>query len=996
MKHIHQARKKCKWLGMSLLVAVSPLHADNLVQGGLTYAIDIATQTAAVTGYDDSTEVITIPSEVSGCTVTSIADNAFYNTKTLQRVIIPSSVIRIGRSAFAYGQKLQSVQIPASVTEIGYHAFNGCSQMQTFTVDANNPSYSAEGTVLFNKDRTQLIAANGIKGSYLLPETVSTIADYAFERCDGMLSVTLPSSLTAIGNAAFYDCLSVTSIHIPASVTSIAPDVLSGCAKLKSITVDDGNFQYSTDGQVLYNKDYTRLIGACRSLSGHYVVPATTTTIGDGAFYGCQNLTSVTLPSSLRSIGYYAFAYSALKGIDIPNALDSIGLGAFQYCNHMCYANITGGNMQFGPQIFTDSTRVACTNACSVRLKDSQAEIAKNYSGKIGNYIGGNWYGTDLLSLATSDAQQVAAPVNDSTSVLSQTFALRAEAQLYVAGQKGYYDQLPEAVRQQFERVLASSDNFGAYTAMSSAQIADSLALLKQAYTNLLIAVDKVQYSRPDWQVDPRLYEYNMNIIGKLMFDGEVANNKISMLAAFDPKGNCVGVAMPQYNAHEKTYLTMLTVYGNANTINKAFTFKAWDATAHRVCQLVDADKCLMKANDVLGTLHSPVVFNALRYSDKQEFRLHKGWQWLTFNTLPDDSSVGAVLSTLAGNSVMLKSQTAFAVRGSSATAWRGTLDSINVSEMYELNMADNATWQVAGHRAQPADVVCSVASGWNWIAYVPQYEAAPAYALAALNPAEGDVLKSQNDFAVYDNGHWFGNLDMMKPGEGYMYKRAVDVAQTFNYPTEVPLVSAAQRKRAAATIEDRTSAFPEVDRHAYPNNMTMIARVELDGQSVADAEVAAYIDGECRGTARANGELYFITISGQGAEQPLTLRVAHDGQIYDTNATLAYADNAMLGTLANPYVLTIPSVETAVGAAQAAEGRVNIMPHHVTTHVTISTDGTALRYVAVYNAQGQLCYASHTPSAPVQIDMASMPSGVYVVKAVTADGRCHAARVIK
>ena len=143
-------------------------------------------------------------------------------------------------------------------------------------------------------------------------------------------------------------------------------------------------------------------------------------------------------------------------------------------------------------------------------------------------------------------------------------------------------------------------------------------------------------------------------------------------------------------------------------------------------------------------------------------------------------------------------------------------------------------------------------------------------------------------------------------------------------------------------------SAFPPVDRHAYPNNMTVIASITQGGQPVSGAEIGVFADNECRGTSLEIDGLYFITISGEGYGPQLDVRVARNGQICSTNAALTYADNAMIGTLNEPFVIELPTVTGVtfepVSTATLESGWYQMRQVVGYTRSTISTE--APRYV--------------------------------------------------
>jgi hypothetical protein len=174
---------------------------------------------------------VTIPDSV-----TSIGDGAFSFCSSLTSVTIPNSVTSIGDQAFCDCSSLTSVTIGNSVTNIGQYAFNYCTSLTAITVDALNPVYSSLDGVLFDKSQTTLIEYPGGKaGSYTIPNSVTSIEDWAFAGCNSLTSVTIPNSVTSIGDQAFYYCPSLTNVTIGTSVTSIGVDAFQGCPSLSSV-----------------------------------------------------------------------------------------------------------------------------------------------------------------------------------------------------------------------------------------------------------------------------------------------------------------------------------------------------------------------------------------------------------------------------------------------------------------------------------------------------------------------------------------------------------------------------------------------------------------------------------------------------------------------------------------------------------------------------------------------------------------------------------------
>ncbi len=284
-----------------------------------------------VVGYDETVKNEYPTSIVLHQNTVGIAGNAFNNADFVESVSIPNSVKNICDTAFAGCYYLESINIPNSVTNIGEDVFLNCSNLTEIKVDANNPSYSSQNGVLYNKDKTKLIACPAaLSGSFEIPSSVVTIGDYAFYGCEYLTSIKIPNSVKIIDDFAFYGCTNLTTITIPDSVTDIGACAFEGCKKikkitipssvknigecafrycdnLKSITVDKNNNSYSSKDGVLYNKNKTELIQCPAAVKGSFTVPSSVTSICKYAFTGCKKINKIIIPKSVTNIGEWAF-----------------------------------------------------------------------------------------------------------------------------------------------------------------------------------------------------------------------------------------------------------------------------------------------------------------------------------------------------------------------------------------------------------------------------------------------------------------------------------------------------------------------------------------------------------------------------------------------------------------------------------------------------------------------------------------------------------------
>ena len=266
-----------------------------------------------------------------------IGNGAFFWCESLTSINIPNSVTTIGNGAFSRCSSLISINIPNSVTTIGRGAFSRCNSLTSITIPNSvvtiigNPFYFWYGNlyneskafiyedhVLFNKNKTTLIAYIAREKNYTIPNSVTTIGEGAFNGCHFLTSIKIPNSVTTIGEGAFNGCYSLTSINIPNSVTTIGKLAFNGCYSLTSINI-----------------------------------PNSVTTIENRAFIDCKSLTSINIPNSVTTIGESAFACCrSLIRINIPNSVTTIGKCAFRFCRRLPSHIKSDIIQRFGEEVF--------------------------------------------------------------------------------------------------------------------------------------------------------------------------------------------------------------------------------------------------------------------------------------------------------------------------------------------------------------------------------------------------------------------------------------------------------------------------------------------------------------------------------------------------------------------------------------------------------------------------------------------------------------------
>ena len=295
--------------------------------------------------------------------------------------------------AFAYDIAVEN----ADGKTIYYNYYNNGTELEVTNSDGSYSSYS---------------------GKIVIPETVTymnrtrkvTSIGFAFYKCSNLTSVTIPNSVTSIKEWAFKDCTGLTSVTIGNSVSLIEWEAFDGCTGLKKVIISDiaawceitfdlsyhgTNEQLACWSNPLFyahhlfsdeNTEITNLVipnsvtsinrnafCGCSGLTS-VTIPNSVTSIGNYAFYGCSGLTSVTIGNNVTTIGQYAF-YNCrgLTSVTIPNSVTSIGNSAFEGCSGLTSVTIPNSVTSLGSSAFRD-----CSGLTSVTIGNSVTSIGNS------------------------------------------------------------------------------------------------------------------------------------------------------------------------------------------------------------------------------------------------------------------------------------------------------------------------------------------------------------------------------------------------------------------------------------------------------------------------------------------------------------------------------------------------------------------------------------------------------------------------------------------
>ena len=180
--------------------------------------------------------------------VTKIDDLVFNGCTSLSSIELHEGLKKIGKGAFKNCKALTNIRIPASVTSLSEALFRGCESMKSIRVEPKNKHYKSEPNkregndhVLFNKNKSMIIAypASSREVQYDIPDSVTSISDWAFCECKKLNRITIPDSVYEIGEGAFCNCALLDEVEIPDSVVKIDDCAFRGCTSLEKVIIPD-------------------------------------------------------------------------------------------------------------------------------------------------------------------------------------------------------------------------------------------------------------------------------------------------------------------------------------------------------------------------------------------------------------------------------------------------------------------------------------------------------------------------------------------------------------------------------------------------------------------------------------------------------------------------------------------------------------------------------------------------------------------------------------
>ena len=277
--------------------------------------------------------------------------------------------------------------------------------------------------------------------------------------------------------------------------------------------------------------------------------------------------------------------------------------------------------------------------------------------------------------------------------------------------------------------------------------------------------------------------------------------------------------------------------------------------------------------------------------------QLQKGWNWVSHNMQEEVSS-----TRLTPYAQTLASQTATATRDAD-NGWTGKLSDLLPTEGYKVEMKQATDVTLRGTLFD-VNTTVTLQEGWNWKGF-PLYNAtALEAALEHYAPQEGDAIVGKEGFSVYAKDAWRGTLNVLTPGRAYMMY--VSAPQSFVWNSLAPTSLTRKSKVYAAPETVTLERSLEMDLHAYPDVMSVIASVMIDEEMLnpANVTIAAFCGETCRGVSEVVDGKFYINVHGTANDEIRFVLLNAAGEEIRMSERLTFVPLRLVGSHHEPYVL--------------------------------------------------------------------------------------------
>ena len=929
--------------------------------------------------------------------VTMIGSAAFYNTGFNGTLTMSNAVTGIGAYAFCNAQFTGALTIPSTITYIGENAFNN----NRFTIlnynianyeeeisSYDNPFRGLNNLTTLNIGDNVVVIPNNIfgqmtalTGELIIPNSVTYIGNSAFAGDGFNGSLVIPNSVTYIGESAFQYTGFDGTLTLGNSVTTIGAYAFAGVSFTGDLeipnsvlTISDGAFatdsyygSNSFDGNLTIGNSVT-MIGegafASTNFTGDLVIPNSVITIGDNAFSYCQGFTgSLTIGNAVTTIGASAFnsCYGFSGSLIMGSSVETIGSNAFYGC---------GG---FKGEITLPAT-ITYIGDAAFRSCDEITKI--NYNATNCTYMGNSnspvFY--DCVSIGQINiGENVESIPNYAFKRCSNVTAMNVAA--------GVPPTIGSSTFGTVSRSIPVSVPYGTREAYRTAPYWSEFLNIHDDYT-------PTQYDYY-WTVDVNQFSSDMTIIGVIQINGVEQENPALEIGAFCGT-ECRGRQMLTYYSQIDRYQVLLMLYGEDGDV---FSFRLYNHENEEELLLGSENEVTFVTNATLGLPLDPYVFN---FVSKQTTTLNSGWSW--YSTYIEQGGIDGlemIENSLGEAGLMIQSRNNGYVEAfdyNNSVVWYGTLNAIENEQMYKVHTNASCNVVMTGVSATMSNHPITINSGWNWIGFPSGRNLNLNTALSGMTPEINDIIKGRNGYATYvsynENNTWYGTLNVLESGQGYMYLSNSETPKTLVYQTG----------RDAELFNNITAdgnIYKPVSER-FADNMTITAIVDMDDVELKSEsyEIAAFVGDECRGSVKLmyvepfDRYVAFLTVFGEQSEE-MRFVLTNNNDVFSSTEHISFINDGVVGTLTEPAIIHFGTMNLVDENNQT----VSVYPNPTNGVFNVYCNG--IKRIEVINTVGQLVKDMNVSDDSVAIDLSNEKAGVYMLRVIT-DNEIIVKRVIK
>ena len=768
-----------------------------------------------------------------------------------------------------------------------------------------------------------------------------------FMGCNSLTAILIPNSVVEIQSYSFKGCQSLVSLEIPSSVTSIGTQTFYNCNGLTTMTVY-AETPPTLGTSAFYNVD--------KSIPVYVPFGKVTAYQVASGWSEFTNIQAIPLPSYDISATVNPMEGGSISGDGSYDqgetcTLTAIANNGYSFVNWTENGNEISTNPVYAFTVTEDRTLVANFSINSYGITVSANPTAG------GEVIGSGTYTYGASCTLTTIANE------------GYTFTNWTEDGNVVSTDDTYTFTVTGA------RTLVANFNINSYAITASANpTTGGVAIGGGTYTYgsscTVTAMANEGYTFINWTENGNHIStdatFSFDVTGTRTLVANFSLNIYTVTATANPTEGGTVTGGGIYNHGESCTLTA--------SANEGYSFVNWTENG----EVASAEAVFPFTVNCERTL----VANFISVHNRA---LVEGWNWYsTYIEQEDIDGLTMLENSLGGSGIRIQGRNGMVdyVDYQGNYFWYGSLSDIANEQMYKIRTSVGCNAVMMGEVASASNHPITINNGWNWIGFPNNQSVSVSTALSDFTPEADDVIKGRNGSASYLAGYnmWYGTLNTLEPGQGYMYKSNSTTTKTLTFNTDTK-----ESVTANATVENNVFT-PRIGE--FSSNMLVTAVVDVGGHELRteDYECAAFVGDECRGSVKLtyveplDRYVAFLLVFGDEAES-FRFALTDGNETLWSDESMVYSSDALIGTASSPATIHFG----ILGMDENAQLNALVYPNPSDDVFNIRCVG--ITKVEVLNLYGQVVVSKEVICDNYQLDLSDCSTGTYLLRVFTDSG---------